>query len=541
MSINYTPITDFLVKDTLPKEDPDKVILGADFSGEFEAISTAFLGAASVLDPTFSGTVTFDVGVGNSLTVDTLTTTGDVDVGGSITATDLTLTGGLSLPGGDIATEDYVDDRINEAVLAPITELDDIADVNTTAATDGQFLKLEAGEWVGGDVDINNITGGLTIDGGLAVDGSIVEDYAAATSVEDNVGGIVANAGGAYDYAYNPADAPFTGGGVMFINVVPDGGTAWIFKGNKGVYYNTMSTPFDMSTFTNTWTGPFNVLTGLPDTVHWSPDGTKFLLTFGTTVIHQYSVTTAYDMSTAVSVGTYIHSAVVQSASWEQDGLAVWLGEQNSHQIVKVIFATAFDITSAATSGTIFDTSAAPATQDRGSRNGGGWINNGTAFIQVDSDATVSVYHLNTPYTFDGGISAYEENTNAIANGTSNNCSTMKDGEYLISTMSDIVSQWNMFDSASAVDLDASATNNFEVVPLTATTTISFSNVPTTGEAYACTIEIQAAGNTVTWPTGTIWPTATPPSLSAGKDVFVLTTHDGGTTWYGFTAGQEMG
>jgi len=151
------------------------------------------------------------------------------------------------------------------------------------------------------------------------------------------------------------------------------------------------------------------------------------------------------------------------------------------------------------------------------------------------------VYHLNTPYTFDGGISAYEENTNAIANGTSNNCSTMKDGEYLISTMSDIVSQWNMFDSASAVDLDASATNNFEVVPLTATTTISFSNVPTTGEAYACTIEIQAAGNTVTWPTGTIWPTATPPILSAGKDVFVLTTHDGGTTWYGFTAGQEMG
>ena len=535
MSINYTPITDFLVKDTLPKEDPDKVILGADFDGEFEAISTAFLGAASVLDPTFSGTVTFDVGVGKSLTVDTLTTTGDVDVGGSITATDLTLTGGLSLPGGDIATEDYVDDRINEAVLAPITELDDIADVNTTAATDGQFLKLEAGEWVGADVDVNNITGGL------AVDGSIVEDYAAVTSVEDNIGGIVANAGGAYDYAYNPADVPFVGAGVMFINVVPDGGTAWIFKANKGVYYNTMSTPFDMSTFTNTWTGPFNVLTGLPDTVHWSPDGTKFLLTFGTTVIHQYSVTTAYDMSTAVSVGTYIHSAVVQSASWEQDGLAVWLGEQNSHQIVKVIFTTAFDITSAATSGTIFDTTSGPATQDRGSRNGGGWINNGTAFIQVDSDATVSVYHLNTPYTFDGGISAYEENTNAIANGTSNNCSTMKDGEYLISTMSDIVSQWNMFDSASAVDLDASATNNFEVVPLTATTTISFSNVPTTGEAYACTIEIQAAGNTVTWPTGTIWPTATPPSLSAGKDVFVLTTHDGGTTWYGFTAGQEMG
>jgi hypothetical protein len=535
MSINYTPITDFLVKDTLPKEDPDKVILGADFDGEFEAISTAFLGAASVLDPTFSGTVTFDVGVGKSLTVDTLTTTGDVDVGGSITATDLTLTGGLSLPGGDIATEDYVDDRINEAVLAPITELDDISDVNTAAATDGQFLKWDGTEWVGGDVNLNNITGGL------AVDGAIIEDYEAVTSVEDNIGGIVANAGGAYDYAYNPAIPPFIGGGVHFINVVPDGGTAWIHKVNSGVYYNTMSTPFDMNTFTGTWIGPYDVLSGFDESVHWSPDGTKFLTTFGTTVVEQYSVTTPYDMSTAVSMGTYIHGTSVHSASWEPDGLTLWLGESNIVEIAKVTFATAFDITSTATLGTPFRTDDLPATQTHGSRTGGNWINNGTAFIQIDTAATVSVYYLNTPYTFDDGISGYAENTNALANGTGNYCSVMKDGEYLLATYSDIVEQWNMFDSASAVVLDASTTNNFEVAALTAPCVLTFSNVPTTGETYACTIEIQAAGNTVTWPTGTIWPTATPPTLSAGKDVFVLTTHDGGTTWHGFTAGQEMG
>jgi len=56
MAINYTPLTDFLTKDTLPKEDPDKVILGADFDAEFNAISTAFSGAAPTNNPVFTGT-----------------------------------------------------------------------------------------------------------------------------------------------------------------------------------------------------------------------------------------------------------------------------------------------------------------------------------------------------------------------------------------------------------------------------------------------------------------------------------------------------
>jgi hypothetical protein len=168
MSINYTPITDFLVKDTLPKEDPDKVILGADFSGEFEAISTAFLGAASVLDPTFSGTVTFDVGVGNSLTVDTLT------------AKDITVTGVLSLPGGDVATEDYVDDRINEAVLAPITDLGDLADVNVAGVTDGETIVWDDtnSEWI-------PLTGNLflNVDANSVKSDSFVETHSVTTGV----------------------------------------------------------------------------------------------------------------------------------------------------------------------------------------------------------------------------------------------------------------------------------------------------------------------------------------------------------------------
>ena len=53
-----------------------------------------------------------------------------------------------------------------------------------------------------------------------------------------------------------------------------------------------------------------------------------------------------------------------------------------------------------------------------------------------------------------------------------------------------------------------------------------------------------ASGYTVTWPTSVKWPAATAPTLTAtasAEDQFVFYTKDGGTNWYGFTAGQALG
>ena len=74
-----------MTKDTLPKEDPDKVILGADFSAEFNAISTAFAGAAPNLDPNFDGTVTFIDASGASVTVTGAFTGGSLAISGNAT------------------------------------------------------------------------------------------------------------------------------------------------------------------------------------------------------------------------------------------------------------------------------------------------------------------------------------------------------------------------------------------------------------------------------------------------------------------------
>lgn len=101
--------------------------------------------------------------------------------------------------------------------------------------------------------------------------------------------------------------------------------------------------------------------------------------------------------------------------------------------------------------------------------------------------------------------------------------------------------------SSNTTTFNLESANVFSTT-LTENTTFAFTNPPTTGTAYSFTIKIvqdaSASGYTVTWPAAVDWPDALEPTLTdtaSGVDIFVFFTHDGGTTWYGFTAGQNMG
>jgi len=100
--------------------------------------------------------------------------------------------------------------------------------------------------------------------------------------------------------------------------------------------------------------------------------------------------------------------------------------------------------------------------------------------------------------------------------------------------------------TTNSTTVNCEAGNTFSHT-LTENTTFTFSNPPATGIAYTFSIEIiqdaSASGFAVTWPTSVDWPAATAPTLTAtasAKDIFVFTTRDGGTNWYGFTAGQAL-
>jgi len=100
--------------------------------------------------------------------------------------------------------------------------------------------------------------------------------------------------------------------------------------------------------------------------------------------------------------------------------------------------------------------------------------------------------------------------------------------------------------SGAATTVNCETGNSFSHT-LTENTTFTFSNPPASGTAYTLSLEIiqdaSASGFTVTWPSSVDWPAATAPTLTAtasAKDIFVFTTRDGGTNWYGFTAGQAL-
>ena len=82
---DYTKITDFEAKDSLPSGDAGKIIKGADFEVEFDAISTAIATKSDLENPTFTGTVTIP-----TLTLDgtTVTSTGaELNILDGVTAT----------------------------------------------------------------------------------------------------------------------------------------------------------------------------------------------------------------------------------------------------------------------------------------------------------------------------------------------------------------------------------------------------------------------------------------------------------------------
>jgi hypothetical protein len=116
--------------------------------------------------------------------------------------------------------------------------------------------------------------------------------------------------------------------------------------------------------------------------------------------------------------------------------------------------------------------------------------------------------------TFDGGIVEDETAVTSTTNATTINC---RDG--------------NVFTHV-----------------LTENTTFTFSNPPASGRSFGFTLKLVqdagASGYTVTWPASVDYAGATAPTLTAtasAVDVLVFYTHDGGTNWYGFVAGQAMG
>lgn len=111
-------------------------------------------------------------------------------------------------------------------------------------------------------------------------------------------------------------------------------------------------------------------------------------------------------------------------------------------------------------------------------------------------------------------------------------------GEFIADSVNETYSSL----SGTAVGIDCES-GNFFALSTSGSTTFTFSNPPASGTAYSFTLKLTAGGtHTITYPASVDWAGGTAPDAPASgeTDLLAFTTYDGGTTWYGFQAGDAM-
>lgn len=98
--------------------------------------------------------------------------------------------------------------------------------------------------------------------------------------------------------------------------------------------------------------------------------------------------------------------------------------------------------------------------------------------------------------------------------------------------------------SSGTATLDLQTGDNFTHT-LTENVTYTFSNPAASGKASAFTLKVtqDSTARTIAWPSSVNWAAGTAPTISTDSgaiDYFVFITTDGGTNYYGFTAGQAL-
>ena len=215
------------------------------------------------------------------------------------------------------------------------------------------------------------------------------------------------NGGTLYQYtlstAYDISTASYANKSYSFANgdsgfvITPDGSSLYI-SANDGdaVYRYTFGTAFDASTLSNgTQMFSTSSVDTQPDMCKFNNDGSKFfLLGRSNNRIYEYSVSTAYDLTTA----TYSNNSLLVSAQaagplgfdFSADGTSLVVSDNTTDSVYLYTLTTGYDLTKATYSGTNFSV----ASQD--SVPGGmSFVNNGSKLL-ILGRANSLIYQYST-------------------------------------------------------------------------------------------------------------------------------------------------
>ncbi len=458
-------------------------------------------------------------------------------VSGDVTIAD---TGVASIGSGVIVNAD-----INASAAIDISKLNGIT---STAAelnyTDGvtSNIQTQLDSKVGA-----NYTGDVNITGELLVD-SYNETFKKVSSVSSVSYYQIASASHTRDLSVSsqepsPTDLAFNADGTkMFV----------VGYHEDRVNEYALTTGFDLST--SSFTRYFSVASQdtQPEGLTFNNDGTKmFVLGNSGTDVNEYALTTGFNISTASYTQNFSVSsqeAAPEGITFNNDGTKMFIVGRTDDEVNEYALTTGFDISTAS-----YTRNFSVAPQDL-TPTGLDFNSDGTKMFVIGR-TNDSVYEYTLTTGFNISTASYTRSLSISSKDTSpSGIRFSSDGAkmFILGMSSTKVHEYSTSATTHSTPFDCENANVFETV-LSANTTVVFSNPPTAGTAtdstaYAMSLKVVqdsgASGYTVTWPTSVDWPAATAPTLTAtanAVDQFVFYTYTGGTTWYGFTAGQALG
>ena len=330
----------------------------------------------------------------------------------------------------------------------------------------------------------------------------------------------------------NDSDLAFNNDGTKMYMVAFDN-----TNNSDAVYQYSLSTAYDVSTASyDSVSHTVGAQATTAVSVVFNSDGTKMYVgDFGTDVIFQYSLSTAYDISTSsydsVSYNTNSQDTSLRDFHFNSSGTKLYTIGSTTDSVYQHTLTTGFDISTASYDSVSFDVSTEVAnpfsvviTSD------------GTKMF-VSGSSLIQQYDLSTAFDLSTASASSTSYTDGNVGPSVRGLLFNGTGEKMYFLDSETVYQYSTV--AYTQTLDLSTGTYFSFTP-SGDTTVTFANAPASGKAVGFAVEINGDGSAITWPTSVKWHGGVTPTPTSTKDIYVFITIDGGTTYLGRRTAENL-
>jgi hypothetical protein len=279
-------------------------------------------------------------------------------------------------------------------------------------------------------------------------------------------------------------------------------------------------------------------------------DGTKMYMVGASDTVFQYSLSTAWDVSTAsydsVSFSTSQQTTTPMDIQFKPDGTKMFVGDDPTDDIFQYTLSTPWDISSASYDNVSFST---PSNY----LNGFFFNGDGTKVYFISSgDDKIYERTLSTAYDLSSTVTGNGSLTVQVAGDLPTYGAISSDGLSLFvgSNAYDRVYEWSLTSANDITTATSSGVNFLHYNEESNGYALQFKTDGTkmyvlgtqNDTVFQYSTAAAAALATITWPSSVKWAGGTAPTAPANgeTDVYTFYTDDGGTTYYGFQVGDAL-